>query len=104
MIVDIRCYSIAPRKMKQYLETFEQYALPVQERNGLRLLGYFVHTSGTLNKVTHMWGYDSLADLEAKRAKRDADPGWADYMARSVGLVEAQENNLTTPAPFSPIK
>ncbi len=104
MIVDVRCYSIAPRKMKQYLSVFEEYGLPVQQRHGLNLLGYFVHTSGSLNKVTHIWGYDSLADMEAKRAKRDADPAWADYQARSDGLVVAQENNLTTPAPFSPIK
>ena len=32
MIVDVRTYNIAPRKMASYLELFEQYALPVQRK------------------------------------------------------------------------
>jgi len=104
MIVDVRCYTIQPRKMTTYLKIFEEDGLPVQQRNGLKLLGYFVHSVGRLNRVTHMWEFDSLADMEQKRAARDADPGWAEYQAKTDGLVQAQENSLTTPAPFSPIK
>jgi hypothetical protein len=104
MIVDVRCYTIQPRKMKTYLKIFEDHGLPVQQRNGLKLLGYFVHTVGSLNKVTHFWEFDSLADMEQKRSARDADPGWAAYQEKTDGLVQAQENSLTTPAPFSPIK
>ena len=104
MIVDVRCYTITPRKMKQYLATFEEFALPVQKRAGMNLIGYFVHTSGSLNKVTHLWGFESLAEMEKIRAARDADPAWAEYQAKTDGLVQAQENSLTTPAPFSPIK
>ena len=104
MIVDVRCYTIQPRKMNTYLKIFEEAGLPVQERAGLKLLGYFVHTVGSLNKVTHLWAFDSLADMETKRAARDADPAWAEYQAKTEGLVVAQENSLTKPAPFSPIK
>jgi len=32
MIVDIRTYDIVPRKMKAYLNLFEEYALPVMRR------------------------------------------------------------------------
>lgn len=104
MIVDIRCYTIVPRKMKTYLKIFEEHGLPVQTRNGLKLLGYFVHTVGSLNKVTHFWEFENLADMEKKRGARDADPDWATYQEKTEGLVQAQENSLTTPAPFSPIK
>ena len=104
MIVDVRCYTIQPRKMKTYLKIFEESGLPVQQRNGLKLLGYFVHTVGRLTRVTHIWEFESLADMEQKRSARDADPGWADYQAKTEGLVLAQENSLTMPAPFSPIK
>ena len=104
MIVDVRCYTIAPRKMNAYLEIFEEYGLPVQQRAGLKLLGYFVHTVGSLNKVTHLWEFASLADMEEKRDRRDADPAWAEYQSKTDGLVQAQENSLTRPAPFSPIR
>jgi hypothetical protein len=42
--------------------------------------------------------------MEEVRAKRDADPAWAEYLGKTEGMVQAQENSITTPAPFSPIK
>lgn len=104
MIVDVRCYTIVPRKMKAYLAAFEEFGLPVQQRAGMKLLGYFVHTIGSINKVTHLWSFESLAEMEQIRGKRDQDPAWAEYQAKTDGLVQAQENSITTPAPFSPIK
>ena len=65
MIVDVRTYNIAPRKMASYLELFEQYALPVQRKYIGEPLGYFVTVSGTLNQVVHLWGFESLAALMA---------------------------------------
>ena len=40
MIVDVRTYNIIPRKMKTYLNLFEQYALPIQRRHLGDPLGY----------------------------------------------------------------
>jgi hypothetical protein len=104
VIVDIRTYSIVPRKMKTYLDLFERYAMPVQKKHIGAPLGYFVVEHGPLHQVVHLWGYDSLADLEAKRAARDADPAWADYLARTEGLVVSQDNKLTRPTAWSGIK
>jgi hypothetical protein len=104
MIVDVRTYNIVPRKIARYLEIFELYALPVQRRHIGEPLGYFVVEHGPLNQVVHLWGYQSLADLERRRAARDADPKWHDYLARSEGLVVSQENKLTRPTRFSGIR
>lgn len=104
MIVDIRTYAIVPRKMKPYLELFEQYGLPVQRRHLGDPLGYFVTEHGALHQVVHIWGYDSLADMERKRAARDADPAWADYLARTDGLVQWQENRIARPTAWSGIR
>lgn len=104
MIVDIRTYNIVPRKMPDYLALFEQYAMPVQRRHVGEPLGYFVVEHGPLHQVVHVWGYESLADLESKRAARDADPDWKDYLARSEGLVVSQENKLARPTAFSQIR
>ena len=40
MIVDVRTYTLVPRKMARYLELFESHALPVMLRHGLELMGY----------------------------------------------------------------
>ena len=104
MIVDLRTYTIVPRKMKAYLAAFETYGLPILSRHIGEPLGYFTSDIGPLNQVVHLWGYADLADMEHRRAARDADPAWADYLARTEGLVMAQENRIVRPTAFSGIR
>lgn len=104
MIVDIRTYNIVPRKMGKYLAIFEEHGLPVQQRHLGEPLGYFVTEHGELHQVVHLWGYESLADMEQRRAKRDADPAWAEYMGMTDGLVVSQSNKLARPTAWSQIR
>lgn len=102
MLVDVRTYTLIPRKMPKYLALFETQALPVCRRHGLELMGYYTSQIGALNQVVHLWRYQSLADLEAKREARDADPAWGQFLAATEGMVLVQENKIMKPAPFSP--
>ncbi len=102
MIVDVRTYTLVPRKLAGYLEIFETYAMPIQRRHGLELIGYYTSVIGPLNQVVHIWRYDSLADMEIKRGQRDADPEWAAFLARTDGMVMSQDNKVMKPAAFSP--
>ena len=104
MIVDVRTYDIVHRKMNTYLSLFEEYALPVLRDYIGEPLGYFVVEHGTLNQVVHMWGYESLADLEEKRQAREADPRWDEYLSKSEGLVASQNNKLCRPTNWSSVK
>ena len=104
MIVDVRTYTLIPRKMAKYLELFEKHALPVMQRHGLELAGYYVSQIGPLNQVVHLWRYDSLADLEAKRTARDADPAWGEYLSLTEGMVLVQDNKIMRPTSFSPTR
>src|SRR5204863_10077400 len=104
MIVDVRTYTLIPRKMKKYLELFAKHALPVMQRHGLELMGYYVSHIGPLNQVVHLWRYDSLADMERKRAARDADPAWAEFLSLTEGMVLVQNDKVMRPASFSPIR
>jgi hypothetical protein len=102
MIVDVRTYTMVPRKMARYLELFETHALPVMTRHGLELLGYYVSHIGPLNQVMHLWRYDSLADMERKRAARDADTAWGEFLSLTEGMVLLQEDKVMRPTSFSP--
>ncbi len=104
MIVDHRTYRIKHGMNKQYIAMFEEYGLPVQLRHLGNLLAYFRTAIGSVNEVVHLWGYESLADMEQRRAARDADPAWAEYKKMSAGLLEYQENKILTPTDFSPMK
>jgi hypothetical protein len=102
MIINHRTYTVTPRRMGPYLKLVEELALPVMLRHGFELAGYYVTMHGPLNQVVHLWKYDSLADLERKRAARDADPAWADYLSRTEGMVQSQEDRILAPTAFSP--
>jgi hypothetical protein len=98
----VRTYTLVPRKLSKYVELFERHGLPVMRRHGLELLGYYSSQIGPLNQVVHLWRYESLADLERKRAARDADPAWGEYLALTEGMVLSQESKIMRPASFSP--
>ena len=101
MIVDVRTYTLVPRKTPQFLAAFEKMALPIVTRHGFDLIGFYTSQIGALNQCVHLWRYDSLADLEQKRAARDADPDWPKYLAATEGLVMLQENKIMRPMPYS---
>ncbi len=104
MIIDHRTYRLKPNRMAQYLKVFEEEGLPIQMRHLANLIGYFTTTIGPVDQVVHLWGYDSLADMEARRAARDGDPAWAEYREQTQNLVATQENKIVTPTSFSPIR
>ena len=104
MIIDHRTYRIQHGMNKTYINMFEEIGLPIQLRHLGNLLAYFETAIGPVNEVVHLWGYESLADMEQRRAKRDADPDWVFYKQKTAGMLEEQVNKILMPTRFSPIK
>ncbi len=102
MIVNIRTYTLVPRMMPKYLKLFEELAMPMMQRHGIELMGYYSSVVGPQNQVVHLWRYDSMADMEAKRAARNEDPGWLAFQQQTEGLVMMQEDKIMKPTAFSP--
>lgn len=93
-IVDIRTYTIALRRMGEFLEVFDRLAMPVQLRYLGAPVGVFTSAVGTLNQVTHLWGFDDMGQFERLHADRDKDPDWPAYLQASAQLITAQETRL----------
>ena len=93
-LIDHRIYTIQPRRMQAFLDAFEQLALPVLVRTLGHPLGFWVSHVGPQNQFVHLWGYDSLADYEARCARRDADPDLPAYFQATRDLIVAQETRL----------
>jgi len=102
MIVNIRTYTLVPRMMPKYLKLFEELAMPLMQRHGIELMGYYSSVVGPQNQVVHLWRYDSMADMETKRAARNEDPGWLAFQQQTEGLVMMQEDKIMQPTAFSP--
>jgi hypothetical protein len=66
----------------------------------MRPLGYYVTQIGPLNQVVHLWGFENLADMEQRQAALAGDPGFANYLAVTDGLVIAQEDRIMRTVEF----
>ncbi len=104
MIVEIRTYTAVPGRAGDFLKLYEELALALQQKYLGGLMGYYVTELGELNQIVHLWRYESLADRETRRARLDADPGWAVYKKAfaQLGAIQRQESRIMKPVAFSP--
>jgi hypothetical protein len=80
MIVEERCYTLKPGTVALYYQDYDPRGLRIQRRILGNLIGYFHTEIGELNQVVHLWGYESLAERERRRALLAADTEWQDYL------------------------
>jgi hypothetical protein len=104
MIVDLRIYTCRPNRMGEFVKLYEEKAWPLQKKYLGNCLGWYTTVEGPMNRVVHLWGYESQADREARRDAMAADPAWGVYLAEAAkrDLLVAMENRILKPTAFSP--
>ncbi len=104
MIVDKRIYSLKPGGVPIYMKLYEEFGMAPQTRHLGNPLGWYYSEVGHLNQITHLWGYEDLADRTERRAAMQADPDWATYLGkiRDADILVKQENQILIAAPWSP--
>jgi len=103
MIVEQRSYTAHPGKVPEFLALVETEGLPIQRRHLGEPLGYFQAETGELNRVVHLWGYDSTEDRDSRRASLAADADWNAFVPKVLSLLVRMESVILRPAPFSAI-
>ena len=103
MIIEKRTYTFHPGKIQEFLALYEREGLPLHTKY-LPLIGYFVSEIGTLNQVITMWGYESMADRETRRAALYADPEWIAFGPKTTPFIQTMETAILRPTSFSPIR
>jgi hypothetical protein len=104
MILEERIYVIKPDGFETFLDLYRTEGMEVQLRHLPRLVGYFVTEIGVQFQVTHMWGYEDLAERDRCRAAMKADPEWQAYVKKVRPLFASQETRILRPMPWSPIR
>lgn len=93
-LIDHRIYTIALRKMPEFLDVFQRLAMPVLLETLGHPLGFYTSLVGPQNQFVHLWGYEDLADYERRGRARDSHPAFGAYLAASGHLITAQETRL----------
>jgi hypothetical protein len=99
-LVDHRIYTIALRKMPEFLDVFQRLAMPVLLETLGNPLGFYTSVVGPQNQFVHLWGYEDLADYETRCRARDSHPAFAAYLAASGHLITEQETRLIRAVPM----
>jgi hypothetical protein len=93
-LIDHRIYTIALRKMPEFLEVFNTLAMPLLIETLGHPVGFYTSWVGPQNQFVHLWGYDDLADYERRCRARDSHPNFGAYLKASGHLITAQETSL----------
>jgi hypothetical protein len=97
MIHEFRTYDLKPGSIAAYIERVSDV---IEERKKLSpLVGYFYTEVGRLNRVLHVWQYDSVEHRDKMRAKAVAGGNWP---PKTMDLIEHQYSEIFVPASFLP--
>src|SRR5881394_4499971 len=97
MIVEQRDYHVITGKLNELVRLYETEGIELQQSYLGNLLGVFTTDIGALSTYTSLWGYDSFADREERRARLQDDERWKDFLARLQPLLHTQQNRILIP-------
>ena len=104
MIVEQRDYHVYTGKLPELVRLYETEGIAIQQEILGNLIGWFTTDVGALSTVVSMWGYESYAEREERRARLQADERWKAFLAKIQPLIHTQVNRILVPTSFSPIR
>lgn len=103
MYYEIRTYRLKNGGIPEYLKVVGELGIAIQKKHLGNLVGYFSSEIGPINEIVHIWGFESLDDRQARRARLAADPEWQAFLPKIRDLIINAENKIMIPAAFSPL-
>lgn len=92
MIYELRTYDLGIGKLPGYLRLFETVGYEILSRYA-QPVGYWFAETGVLNRIHHMWAYESRAQRAENRAALYADPAWLkDFIPYALPHLQRQTN------------
>lgn len=94
MLFEWRAYDFAPGMAPRYLDLFQSTGLAHVTRH-LPFAGYWLTDSGPLNRLYHLWIYESLSERATLRAGLMADRDWVEgFVPQGFPMIAAQHSTL----------
>ena len=104
MIVEERTYHVHTGKLGEVVKLYAEEGTHIAQEHLGNLIGAFTVDIGDLSSIVHMWGFDSFAERERRRAELQADPRWKAFLPRLQPMIHTQRNRILLPTSFSPIR
>ena len=98
----MRSYVLRPGALHEFMRLMSSEGIGIERPFLGDLLGFYSTEIGAINKVIHLWRYESYEDRQKRRAQLAASPEWTAFVPRVLPLIQEMHNELLNPAPFSP--
>jgi hypothetical protein len=107
VIYEYRKYVAIPGKLPEIHARFEKQTIPLFERHGIRVVGFWVPVVGQLvNELHYILKWDDLAQQERTWKEFFATGEWDRVVAETEAdgpLIAAAESQLWSPTEYSPV-
>lgn len=108
MIYEERTYKVMPGRMSDILKRFQDHAVRIFERHGMKLIGFWLPMIGPDNySLTYLLAFEDLAHRERAWAAFYADQEWIRIKKETEAngaLFSHISNRILAPTPFSPLR
>ena len=104
MIVEERSYHVYTGKLPELVRLYAEEGTHVQQEHLGHLVGAFTVDVGDVSTIVHLWGYESYAERERRRALLQADQRWKDFLAKLQPLIHTQRTRMLLPTPYSSVR
>jgi NIPSNAP len=104
MIVEERTYHIYTGRLPEVVELYLSEGTAIQQEHLGGLIGAFTVDVGDVSSIVQLWGYDSYAERERRRALLQGDQRWKDFLAKIQPLIHTQRTRMLLPTPYSPVR
>lgn len=104
MVYELRIYEVLPGKLPALHRRFKEATLPIFERHGIRVVGFWEPVIGTSNQLIYLLAFNDLAHREQAWQAFQNDPEWKQVMASSEPMVARITNTILRPTDYSPLR
>ena len=103
-MVEERSYHAYTGKLPELVRLYAEEGTHVQQEHLGNLIGAFTVDVGDVSTIVHLWGYESYAERERRRALLQADQRWKDFLTKIQPLIHTQRTRMLLPTPYSPVR
>nr|XP_033774252.1 protein NipSnap homolog 3A [Geotrypetes seraphini]XP_033774262.1 protein NipSnap homolog 3A [Geotrypetes seraphini] len=96
---EFRTYAVKPKRMQEFLKLCNEHIhLRIAHSE---LIGFWTMELGGLNKVLHIWKYDSFQHRTEVRTKVAQDQEWqGKFISKILPMLDKQENEIAYLVPW----
>jgi hypothetical protein len=102
--VEERTYHVFTGKLAEVVRLYAEEGTHVQQEHLGNLVGAFTVDVGDVSSIVHLWGYESYAERERRRALLQADERWKDFLGKLQPLIHTQRTRILLPTSYSPVR